>query len=348
MTMRRLLMILVCVALFCLPRLAHAGEGEFDRDGSYKTTNFRVTAPNRELAETFGEMAEYFRREKAQEWLGEPMPNWNQRCPLRVEIRMKDTGGATTFTFGSTAGRSSVLSQQMQIFGENKQLLESVLPHEVTHTVLAYHFGQAVPRWADEGGSVLSENDEECFNHNIRCRELLNAGRGIRLRVLFTLKEYPRDMIVVYAQGYSICDYLINELGGRQKFLKFVRTGMRNDNRNWEQAVREVYNIDSVDELEEKWIDSLKTAPKRTASIKNNLGKLAGRNSSDRTEVRLSGLSSVPRLEAPSIIRGAAPDRDSRSMPRTGTTQGKPSARNDDAPLPIAALLLPPEYTPRR
>ena len=77
-------------------------------------------------------------------------------------------------------GRPVVTSQRMEIRGDAKQLLNSVLPHEVTHTVLAHHFGRPVPRWADEGGSVLSENDEERFSHDVRCREILNAGRGIR------------------------------------------------------------------------------------------------------------------------------------------------------------------------
>lgn len=340
MTLRRFAYLLF--VLLSTSFSAPAGEGEFDRDGSYKTTNFRVTAPNRELAEKFGDMAEHYRREKAMEWLGEQMPNWNQRCPLKVEIRMKDAGGATTFTFGG-GNRSGVLSQSMHIFGEQKQLLDSVLPHEVTHTVLAYHFGQAVPRWADEGGSVLSENENECFSHDIRCRELLNGGRGIRLRVLLTLKEYPRDMIVVYAQGYSICDYLINQHGGRAKFLKFVRTGMKGDNRNWEAAVRDVYGFESVDDLEEKWIESLRTPPQRVAKAKTGstgTTALASRAGGD-SEVRLSGLSAVPKLEAPIVHRGAAPDREERRP------AAKTASRSDDRPPPIA-LLLPPEYSPRK
>jgi hypothetical protein len=340
MTLRRLFALASALLLASYP--AAAAEGEFDRSGAYVTTNFRVTAPSKDLAEKFGDMAEHYRREKAIEWLGEPMPNWNQRCPLKVEIRMKDAGGATTFTFGGAGGRSGVLSQHMHIYGEQKQLLESVLPHEVTHTVLAYHFGQAVPRWADEGGSVLSENENECFEHDIRCREILNNGRGIKLRVLLTLKEYPRDMIVVYAQGYSICDYLINQHGGRTKFLKFVRTGMRNDNRNWEAAVRDVYGFESVDELEEKWIDSLRTPPQRVAKGKTGGTTALASRTSTEPEFRTSALSGVPKLEAPIVHRGAAPDREERARPLA-----KPASRTDDRPPPIP-LLLPPEYSPRK
>src|SRR5262249_59311845 len=141
------------------------------------------------------------------------MAPWRSKCPLKVIVTMNKTGGATTFSFGNWNGRPVVVSQEMEIQGEVKQLLNSVLPHEVTHTVLAHHFGRAVPRWADEGGSVLSENEEECFKHDVSCRELLNAGRGYQCRVLFQMTEYPRDVRVLYAQGYSLSHFLVKQGG---------------------------------------------------------------------------------------------------------------------------------------
>ena len=153
MTLRRLLLAL-SLALTIVGPVAAAG---------FETSNFTVDAPSPELARRFGELAEFYRREKALEWLGQEMPPWPRKCPLRVIVSLNGAGGATTFTFGSRDGRPAVMQQEMEIRGEVKQLLHSVLPHEVTHTVLAHHFGRAVPRWADEGGSVLSENDEERF-----------------------------------------------------------------------------------------------------------------------------------------------------------------------------------------
>src|SRR6478609_12192983 len=158
------------------------------------TDNFVVDAPNRELARKFADAAEYYRKEKALEWLGQEMPTWKSKCPLKVVVTMGPAGGATTFTFdGGPGGESAVASREMEIKGKLDQLLDSVLPHEVTHTVFANHFGRPVPRWADEGGSVLSENDDERYKHDVSARELLNQGRGIKLRHLFAMKEYPRD-----------------------------------------------------------------------------------------------------------------------------------------------------------
>ena len=350
MTLRRL-------AYYIAVPLAAACAAPAAAQSRVATDNFIVEAANRELAERFAREAEKFRREKAEQWLGYEMPTWPQKCPLKVKVTMGQTGGATTFTFGSDGQRSIVSSQEMQIFGGMEQLLFSVLPHEITHTVLAHHFGQPVPRWADEGGSVLSENDDERFNHDVRCREILNQGRGIPLRALFAMKEYPRDMIVLYAQGYSITSYLVAEGGGgqegRAKLLQFLAVGMRNDNRNWEQAVQQVYGYGSVDELQETWIGALRTPPSRIAArdagnaSDRAAGTPTGRRprteavaslaSSEvgrgRPEVRTSTVPASLMLEPPIVARGVAPADDT----------GRTFANTAPAPRPPLPRLLPPE-----
>ena len=246
----------------------------------FATENFVVDAPTKELARTFGESAERYRKEKAIDWLGHEMPRWPQKCPLRVQITLKETGGQTIFTFGRVTDKPAVMSQEMIIFGETRQLLNSTLPHEVTHTVLAHHFKQAVPRWADEGASVMSESEGERRAHDEKCRAIMNQGRGISLRVLFRLTEYPRDMHVLFVQGYSVSRFLI-EKKGRTKFLQFVREGMKDDNQNWDAAAR-LYGFDSTDELQVAWVDWLRmplpasTAPPPPALPTSRPGKAAG------------------------------------------------------------------------
>ena len=307
--------------------------------GRAVTENFEVSAPDAELAKRFAAAAEKFRLEKANEWLGSEMPRWSKRCPLVVEISMSRAGGATTFTFGRSGG---VLSQEMKIFGDVPQLLNSVLPHEVTHTVLAHHFGQAVPRWADEGGSVLSENEKERLDHDIKCREFLNAGRAIVLRQLLPMKEYPRDMIVLYAQGYSVCSYLIDlgggGLKGRKKFLDFLESGMAGGGRNWDKAVRSHYTFDGVDDLEVKWIDSLRK-PRAVLTNAGSGNGSAGLTLAKNSETRTSALSALPALEPPVVARGAL-SFDDRNPSSYRATQPAPSYSPGPPPVP---RLLPPE-----
>src|SRR5919107_962649 len=104
------------------------------------------------------------------------MPPLRKPCKLRVTVTGNGAGGATTFDFN---GRE--VFQEMQIEGARERLKNSVLPHEVTHTVFAHHFRQPVPRWADEGGSVLSEDDIERVRHDKLTRQILNQGKQIPL-----------------------------------------------------------------------------------------------------------------------------------------------------------------------
>lgn len=359
MTLRRLLCALALTLSITGPASA----------ASFETANFSVEAPNADLARRFGEMAEYYRREKAMEWLGQEMAPWPRKCPLRVIVSMNGAGGATTFTFGSRDGRPAVTGQEMEIRGDVKQLLNSVLPHEVTHTVLAHHFGRAVPRWADEGGSVLSENDEERYSHDVRCRELLNAGRAIRLRVLFRMGDYPRDMIVLYAQGYSVSSWLVEKAGGgqngRAELLRFLGMGMQGGEprpgapyhgsiESWNEAARRVYGMDNLESLEAAWLDSLKsTSPNRIAARGSNGLKNGGGSAATamaRNELR-SSASAVPMLDPPITARGAAPDfdRSPTAAPSARFSSGFPAAAasRPAAPERPPLLLLPPEVPKR-
>jgi hypothetical protein len=340
MTLRRHLSAIVAVLL--APAFAPAA--------THNTDNFATEAPTPELAKKFGDMAEFYRKEKALEWTGREMPQWSRRCPLKVQITAGNAGGATTFTFGQDAnGKPVVSSISMEIRGDAKQLLNSVLPHEVTHTVLANHFGRPVPRWADEGGSVLSENDDERYSHDIKCRELLNAGRGIRCRVLFRMTEYPRDIGVLYAQGYSLTHYLVKKGGdgrdGRGKLLQFLDTGMRgNTMESWNAAASRVYGFDTVDDLEEAWLTALKTPPARVVARDTLPGGLAS-NGGARTEMRSSAAPGAPFLEPPvKAVRGSAPDRE----PTRPAHLPAPDFGSSPIPKPLAPdrpppVLLPPE-----
>src|SRR5213076_2444154 len=114
------------------------------------------------------------------------MPPCSEPCPLHVKVTFGGAGGATTFNFDF-----GHVWRTMQIEGSLDRLLSSVLPHEVTHTVFAHHFRCPVPRWADEGGAVLSEDDVERNRHDQLCRQILNTpGRAMQLRNLFALREY--------------------------------------------------------------------------------------------------------------------------------------------------------------
>jgi hypothetical protein len=266
---------------------------------SFRTPNFDVEAPDPAFAEQIGKYAEHYRKQKAVEWLGQEMPNWGRRCPLRVTVTGGGSGGATEFQFDN--GR--ILTISMHIEGTPDRLLASVLPHEITHTVLAYYFRAPIPRWADEGGSVLSEDDHERALHDRTVKQILRTpGRSIALRRLFTLMQYPNDVMVLYAEGYSVTNFLVSQ-SSRQVFLAFIAEGMQG---NWDAAVRKHYRFRNVEELEGAWVRHLMYQQQPATQLASTRGSSEG---SAHVVVRQTAPPSQPILEAPQpVYRGQMPD----------------------------------------
>ena len=218
------------------------------RAAQVRTQNFLVEAPTPQLAQQFGQMAEHYRKQKAVEWLGQEMPPWPKPCPLVVKPTMAGPQGATRFNYDFRGGYEVI---DMNIAGDVERMLHSVLPHEVTHTVFAHFFRCPVPRWADEGGAVLSEDDWARRAHERVPPEILRTpGRAFTLRQLLRLSDYPEDVGALYGQGYSVTHFLV-ESASRKTFLAFVGLGMRRD---WDQAVRTHYRYKNVEEMERAWL----------------------------------------------------------------------------------------------
>jgi hypothetical protein len=168
-----------------------------------------------------------------------------------VTVTLTGAGGATSFAFDN----GKVLSRDMHVEGSLEQLLASVVPHEVTHAVIADHFRAPVPRWADEGIAVLAEDEQEAWRHEKLMQQILKTpGRAIPLRRLFTMHDYPRDVLVLWAEGHSVTHFLVGRKD-RKTFLAFVKQGVSED---WDVAAGEYYGYDSVEALEDAWLADLR------------------------------------------------------------------------------------------
>jgi len=212
----------------------------------FRTRNFIVMAPTQELARSVGESAEAFRRDLAVYWLGGELAPWPTPCPVRViSGHNLAAQGVTTYN------RAPVRDFQMEVVGSPQRILDSVLPHEVTHTILATYFGRPLPRWADEGICTTVEHVSERQKHEAKLREFLRSRRGIAMNKLFLLTEYPSDVLPMYAQGYSVCQFLIAQNGPRA-FVGFLGDYMKNP--SWTHNVRNHYGYDSLAELQQSWL----------------------------------------------------------------------------------------------
>jgi hypothetical protein len=276
-----------------------------------QSRNFVVNARSQEIAQQCAEYAERYRREKALEWLGYELPAWPTPCTVDVKLTMGGAGGATSFDFDSGVVRQ----QHMSVEGPLHRILDSVLPHEVTHTIFAARFRRPLPRWADEGGCVLSEDREERARHDLMVRQICRSGRLIPLRRLFVLTEYPRDVMALYAEGFSVANYLVG-MKGKRTFLDFVATGQTG---GWDAAIQQYYGLNGIEALQERWIDWLIQGVGTGADE-----PAAGSPAVIAATQRRGGSANVER-----VVRGQSPselDWATPTQPRSGVDQGAVAA----------------------
>ena len=226
--------------------LCAIAENAFAR-GAYRTPNFVVNAPTPALAKEIGDSAEAWRKKLAIEWVGDAMPNWTEPCRLVAKVSPQlGAGGATTFMFD----RGEVFGWEMEIQGSRERVLDSVLPHEITHTVFASYFRKPLPRWADEGACTTVEHPSEIGKQERLLIRFLKTGKGIPFDAMFRMTEYPTDVLPLYAQGHSLTQFLI-ERRGKAAFMAFLDDGMRDN--NWRRAVTTHYGHESLWALQESW-----------------------------------------------------------------------------------------------
>lgn len=234
----------------------------FQRVVPVASKNFVVYAEDASFARRIANEAERFRKELSLEWLGYEIKPWQERCPISVEIGMH-AGGETSFAFmvPPQGGRGYPTGWQMKIFGSPERLLDAVLPHEITHTIFATHFGRPLPRWADEGACTTVEHiSERAKNHDMLISFLGGTpSRGIPFNRMFTMKNYPHDILPLYAQGYSLSKFLIGQKG-RRYFLDYLSTGMSLERPGvelaaWDNATDRHYGYKDLSELQLAWMD---------------------------------------------------------------------------------------------
>jgi hypothetical protein len=241
---------------------------------TYKTANFVVTTQSPELAREIGDAAETWRKQLAMEWLGQEMPAWSRPCPVTAKVGPNHgAGGQTSFTFD----RGEVFGWTMSIQGSRERILDSVLPHEITHTVFASHFREPLPRWADEGACTTVEHQSEIAVQERKLIEYLKNKRGIAFSQMFAMKEYPKDVLPLYSQGHSVSQWLI-ESRGRTAFLAFLADGMSDE--NWPRAVDKHYGFAHLGAMQDAWLEWVKSGRPRlspeTSLISQQLARRDG------------------------------------------------------------------------
>ena len=223
-----------------------------------ETVNFRIYYTDPTYVEKAAEAAEAIRSLQATRW-GSSAAHvaWSPPCDIYLYPTSKDfarlTGQPDTSPGFSTMGVNGtrVVGRRVNLRADHPQLLTAILPHEVTHVVLADLFTQQqIPRWADEGMAVLAEPKAEQVSRASELNDPLREGRVFKLSELMAI-DYPSADAwnLYYAQSVSLTSFLV-ELGTPEEFVRFVRNAQR---KGTEVALREAYHINGFSELENRW-----------------------------------------------------------------------------------------------
>jgi Peptidase MA superfamily len=236
----------------------------------HETPNFLIFHADSGLAESAAQAAESVRAAQAKRWGSSALQGaWSTRCEIYLypdgKAFAKATGQPESSPGFSTieSDRKQITTRRVHLRADQPRLVDAVLPHEVTHVVVADLFtAQQIPRWADEGIAVLAEPETEQNLRAADLRESLSSGQVFELRQLMsTDTPEAKDWSLYYAQSVSLTRFLVDQ-GTPAQLIQFVRESGR---KGADAALREVYRIGGFAELQKQWQDY---ARRQLASIK--------------------------------------------------------------------------------
>ena len=215
--------------------------------------------------------AEQCRRALALEWLGAELPDWPAPAVVTIKPMPANFGGGGSTSFGFND--QGIFDITGSWSGPPAVLLDDVIPHEVLHTVFGTHFGQRLPRWADEGAAQISETPATRRMYSAKLVEALKTGHGFPTLQLIDFKEYPQDFQAFYVQSHSLAAFLV-EHNGRQGFVAFLEDAFAGN--DWAPALAANFGLNSESDLQAAWLEWVKagspTAPAEVAYIGHRRG----------------------------------------------------------------------------
>jgi len=254
----------------------------------HETRHFTVYSTNERLSKLIGERAEIYLDFMVNALFhGKP---WPVRIPILMYTTREDyvshggpenSGGVTIphisgkteavllFQFREGASGSSGASGRGSRRGGGSPTsggnishysIESVLTHELTHTILIEFFaGKETPQWLHEAVAGRFEQTRDHYGEAARLARHVIAGEYFPLRDLFEQKGYPdRDRISLFYEQATIVVLYLFEAGpvAMNAFLTELAAGHGHD-----AAVAAVLGIppeNAVEELERRWVAWMK------------------------------------------------------------------------------------------
>jgi hypothetical protein len=256
-------------------------DGRVERWHVAESDNFRILNYGpRPLGRSTAEVCERLRAELSGQWLsgqwlsgqwlsgqrlsgqcpsGANQTAWRPKCEVVLhptdQAYLDEVGRGGRQTVASALvdrqdGR--VLRRRIDVRATRPDWQSAALGHELVHVVLADRFGDAaLPRWLDEGMAILADSREKQRRHRHSLERAMAAGTHFRLAELVALGDYPpaERWGAFYGQSASVVEYLVAQRG-HARFVEFVELALE---RGYDHALRKVYGLADLGELERRW-----------------------------------------------------------------------------------------------
>ncbi len=224
-----------------------------------ETPSFRIYHLDPALAGRVAAAAEAARTAQTSRWAGAMARGaWTPKCDIYLypsaATFSKMTGQPEESPGFSTMGikAGEIVARRINLRADHPNLQAAILPHEITHVILADLFPtQQIPRWADEGMAVLAEPGSEQQARASDLEKPLAANRLFKLNDLMVM-DYPdgKHWALYYAQSVSLTRFLV-DLEGPARFIDFVKASQQNGP---EAELRRVYKIEGFADLQARWL----------------------------------------------------------------------------------------------
>lgn len=224
-------------------------------------SSFQVTSYDRRFSATSVlSSAQQQRKHLYWHWQANDDPaDWTPPCKVIIHATRASYTAAVGSGSEATFGSSWLDNRQGQCHGRRIDLLADRLgnltafPHELTHIAVSQMLGNRTPpRWLDEGIALLADSTEKQKRHADDLRNARTGRLTMRLAELMRLEGYPpaQRIPAFYAQSASLTAFL----AGRDKPHQLLRFAELALDKGYDQALRDVYKLDGVSELEQAWL----------------------------------------------------------------------------------------------
>ena len=239
-----------------------------------QTQNFDVYSYNSSWpAADVGKLAEERRIAIFEHWNGEDTPKeWKPKCVLVLHLSRPTYSAAVGRGSERTLGSSLLNVQRGVCHTRRIDLLTdgnnriTALGHELTHVVISDIFrGQQLPRWLDEGIAILADAHEKQLRHADDWKLAKAQGTAFSLAGLVEVQAYPSPSeIPAFYGGSASLTALLARRGDPTKLLKFAEVSQK---LGYDKALRDVYEIEGIVELEQIWRRSEENAAYSLAQV---------------------------------------------------------------------------------